>query len=74
MSLLDFLPKMRLGFQGAKPQFNTEDKTSTLHNQSSTIGDPAYKKNPSLLDEADSLNSSKYRSVKGKKYSDQLFK
>jgi hypothetical protein len=74
MSLLDFLSKMRLGFQGAKPKFNAEDKTSTLHYQSSTIGDPKYKRNPSILDEADSLNISKYKSGKGKKYSDQLFK
>lgn len=74
MGLLDFLPKMRLGFQGAKPQFNAEDKTSTLHNQSSTIGDPKIKRNPSLLDEADALNKSKYKSGTGKKYSDQIFK
>ena len=74
MSLLDFLPKMRLGFQGAKPKFNAEDKISTLHNQSSTIGDPKYSKNPSILDEADSANSAKYKSAKGKKYTDQLFK
>ncbi len=74
MSLLDFLPKMRLGFQGAKPQFNAEDRASTLHNQSSSTGDPKYKRNPSILDEADSLNTSKYKSGKGKKYSDQLFK
>jgi hypothetical protein len=74
MGLLDFLPKMRLGFQGAKPKFNAEDKLSTLHNQSSTIGEPKYSRNPSILDETDSLNTSKYKSGKGKKYSDQLFK
>lgn len=74
MGLLDFLPKMRLGFQGAKPKFNAEDKTSTLHNQSSTIGDPKITRNPSLLDEVDALNKSKYRSGKGKKYSDQTFR
>jgi hypothetical protein len=74
MGLLDFLPKMRLGFQGAKPKFNAEDKISTLHNQSSTIGQPTITRNPSILDEADSLNTSKYKSGKGKKYSDQLFK
>jgi hypothetical protein len=74
MGLLDFLPKMRLGFQGAKPKFNAEDKISTLHNQSSTTGDPSYKKNPSLLDEADSLNTSKYKSSKGNKYLNQMFK
>jgi hypothetical protein len=65
---------MRLGFQGAKPKFNAEDKISTLHNQSSTIGQPTITRNPSILDEADSLNTSKYKSGKGKKYSDQLFK
>ena len=74
MGLLDFLPKMCLGFQGAKPKFNAEDKISTLHNQSSTIGQPTITRNPSILDEADSLNTSKYKSGKGKKYSDQLFK
>ena len=50
MGLLDFLPKMRLGFQGAKPKFNAEDKISTLHNQSSTIGQPTITRNPSILD------------------------
>jgi hypothetical protein len=74
MSLLDLLPKMRLGFQGTKPKFNAEDKISTLHNQSSTTGDPQYAKNPSILDETDAFNTSKYKSGKGKKYSDQLFK
>jgi hypothetical protein len=74
MGLLDFLPKMRLGFQGAKPKFNAETRTSTLHNQSSTIGDPKITKNPSLLDEADSLNTSKYKAASGKKYNDQIFK
>lgn len=74
MGLLDFLPKMRLGFQGTKPKFNAEDKISTLHNQSSTIGNPTIVRNPSILDEADSLNSSKYKSAKGKKYQDQMFK
>jgi hypothetical protein len=74
MSLLDFLPKMRLGYQGAKPKFNAEDKTSTLHNQSSTVGDPKTIKNPSILDEADTLNTSKYKSSKGNKYLNQMFK
>jgi hypothetical protein len=74
MSLLDFLPKMRLGYQGAKPDFNAETKTSTLHNQSSTIGDPNIKRNPSLLDEADTMNKSKYKSSKGNKYLNQMFK
>jgi hypothetical protein len=74
MSLLDFLPKMRLGFQGTKPKFNAETKISTLHNQSSTVGDPKIVKNPSILDEADTLNTSKYKSSKGNKYLNQMFK
>jgi len=74
MSLLDNLSKMLLGYKGAKPKFNAENKISTLHNQSSTIGQPTITRNPSILDEADSLNTSKYKSGKGKKYSDQLFK
>ncbi len=49
MGLLNLLPKMRLGFQGAKPKFNAEDKTSTLHNQSSTLGTPPITRNHSIL-------------------------
>jgi hypothetical protein len=74
MSLLDFLPKMNLGYQGAKPKFNAESKTSTLHNQSSTIGNPSIARNPSILDETDVLNTSKYKSSKGNKYLNQIFK
>ncbi len=74
MSLLDSLSKMRLGYQGAKPSFDAEVKTSTLHNLSSTIGEPKYKRNPSILDENDTLNQAKYKSLKGKKYLDQQFK
>ena len=72
MGLLDFLPKMRLGFQGAKPKFNAEDKISTLHNQSSTIGDPKITRNSSILDETDAMNKNKFRSAKGQKYTDKL--
>ena len=74
MGLLDNISKMLLGYKGQKPSFNAETKTSTLHNQSSTIGDPKITKNPSLLDEADSLNTSKYKAASGKKYNDQIFK
>ena len=74
MGLLDNISKMLLGYQGQKPKFNAETKISTLHNQSSTIGDPKIVRNPSILDEADSLNSSKYKSTKGRKYTDQIFK
>lgn len=74
MGLLDNISKMLLGYKGQKPSFNAETKISTLHNQSSTIGDPKITRNPSILDEADSLNTSKYRASSGKKYSDQIFK
>jgi hypothetical protein len=74
MGLLDNISKMLLGYKGQKPNFNAETKTSTLHNQSSTIGDPKITKNPSILDEADTLNTSKYKAASGKKYSDQIFK
>ncbi len=74
MSLLDNLSKMLLGYKGVKPKFNSEVPTSTLHNQSSTLGQPTITRNPSILDEADKLNNSKYKSLKGKKYLDQQFK
>jgi hypothetical protein len=72
MGLLDNLSKMVLGLQGRKPKFNNETPLSTLHNQSSTIGQPAIKRNPSNFDEADATNMSKYKSAKGKRYSDNL--
>ena len=74
MGLLDFLPKMRLGFQGAKPKFNAESKTSTLHNQSSTIGVPPITRNHSLLNENSILNQNKFRSKPGQKYNDNKLK
>jgi hypothetical protein len=74
MGLLDNISKMLLGYKGQKPKFNAEVRTSTLHNQSSTIGDPKITKNPSILDEADTLNTSKYKAASGKKYNDQIFK
>jgi hypothetical protein len=74
MSLLDNLSKMLLGYKGVKPKFNSETYESTLHNQSSTLGQPTIKRNPSNLDEADKLNNAKYNSAKGRKYLDQQFK
>lgn len=73
MGLLDSIAKMTLGLGGSKPKnFNGESKTSTLHNQSSTIGDPKTTKNPSILDETDVLNKNKFKSGKGQKYNDNL--
>lgn len=76
MGLIDNLSKMMLGLKGAKPNFAGETPLSTLHRQSSTIGDPAFlkgsKRNPSLLDEADILNKNKFKSAKGQKYTDNL--
>jgi hypothetical protein len=74
MGLLDFLPKMRLGFQGAKPKFNAEDKMSTLHNQSSTLGTPPITRNHSILNEKSILNKNKFRSTPGQKYNDNKLK
>ena len=62
----------KLGFGGVKPKFAGETKISTLHNQSSTIGDPKITKNPSILDETDTLNNNKFKSAKGQKYTDKL--
>jgi len=74
MGLLDDLSKMALGYKGQQPKFNAETKTSTLHYQSSTIGNPKLKNyKPSSLDEVDILNTSKYKSVGGRKYIDQIF-
>lgn len=71
MGLLQNISKT-LGFGGAKPKFNAESKISTLHNQSSTIGDPKILRNPSILDETDTLNTNKFKSSKGQKYTDNL--
>jgi len=71
MGLLDKI-STKLGFGGVKPKFNAENKISTLHNQSSTIGDPKIIRNPSILDETDSLNKNKFKSGKGQKYNDNL--
>lgn len=73
MGLLDIIAKTKLGFGGSKPtNFSGESKTSTLHNQSSTIGDPKITRNPSNLDETDALNKNKFKSAKGQKYNDKL--
>jgi hypothetical protein len=72
MGLYENLSKMLLGLKGQKPKFNAESKTSTLHYQSSTLGEPKIIKNPSILDEVDGMNKNKYRSAKGQKYTDKL--
>jgi hypothetical protein len=72
MGLLDNLSKMLLGLKGQKPNFNSKIYQSTLHNQSSTLGDPKIIKPSSILDEADKFNTSKYRSKNGLKYTDKL--
>jgi hypothetical protein len=74
MGLLDSISNMALGYRGQKPNFNGETKTSTLHYQSSTIGNPTIKRNSSVLDETDTLNTSKYKSTRGRKYTDQIFR
>jgi hypothetical protein len=71
MGLLQNISKT-LGFGGSKPKFTGESKTSTLHNLSSTIGDPKILRNSSILDETDAMNKNKFRSIKGKKYTDNL--
>ena len=70
MGLLDSLSKMRLGFKGAKPKFDAETKSSTLHNQSSTLGIPPITRNHSILNEDSSLNRNKFKSAPGRKYND----
>ncbi len=72
MGLLDNLSKTFLGLGGQKPNFNGETPTSTLHYQSSTTGDPAIKRNSSILDEQDALSRNKFRSSAGLKYQDNL--
>ena len=72
MGLLDNLSKMVLGLKGQKPNFNNETPLSTLHYQSSTIGQPSIKRNSSNFDEVDATNMSKYKSQKGRKYTDNL--
>jgi hypothetical protein len=71
MGLLQNISKT-LGFGGTKPNFNAESKTSTLHNLSSSTGNPKVKRNPSILDETDTLNNNKFKSGKGQKYNDNL--
>lgn len=73
MGLLQNISKI-LGFGGTKPNFNAESKISTLHNLSSTIGDPKIIRKSSILDETDALNKNKFRSAKGQKYTDKLLK
>jgi hypothetical protein len=73
MGLINNITKTTLGLGGNKPKnFTPESTLSTLHNQSSTIGDPSIARNPSILDETDVLNNNKFKSGKGKTYSDNL--
>lgn len=72
MGLLDNLPKMLLGLKGQKPNFNKETYQSTLHYQSSTLNEPNIVRQSSILDEADSFNTSKYKSRNGLRYTDNL--
>jgi hypothetical protein len=73
MGLLDNIANMRLGYGGVRPtNFSSESTISTLHYQSSTIGDPSTSRNPSILDETDALNKNKFKSALGKKYNDKL--
>jgi hypothetical protein len=79
MGLIENLSKMMLGLGGNKPKnFTPESPMSTLHYTSSTNGNPPFAKgskaNPSLLDEADSTNKNKFKSSKGQKYTDRLFR
>ena len=72
MGLIDNLSKMLLGLKGQKPKFDGETKTSTLHYKSSTMNDPKILRKASILDEADALNTNKFKSGIGKKYTDNL--
>jgi hypothetical protein len=72
MGLLENLSNMILGLKGQKPKFNAETKISTLHYNSSTLNDPKIIRNSSILDEKDALNLNKFKSSKGRKYTDNL--
>ncbi len=71
MSLLNIISRT-LGFGGEKPRFNTEVKTSTLHYQSSINNNPKIVRKSSILDEGDTFNNNKFKSIKGGKYNDNL--
>ncbi len=71
MSLLNNISRT-LGFGGEKPRFNTEVKTSTLHYQSSINNNPKIVRKSSILDEGDTFNNNKFKSIKGGKYNDNL--
>ncbi len=69
MGLLENISNM-LGFGGSTPKFNAEDKTSTLHYQSSINNNPKIVRKSSILDEGDTFNNNKFKSTIGKKYMD----
>jgi len=61
-----------LGYGGGKPRFNAESKQSTLHYQSSINGTPKIVRKSSILDENDTFSNNKFKSINGKKYTDNL--
>jgi hypothetical protein len=71
MGLLENISNM-LGFGGNIPKFNAEDKTSKLHYQSSLNNNPKIVRKSSILDEGDTFNNNKFKSIKGRKYNDNL--
>lgn len=68
MGLLQKLNSSLFGFKGIKPFFKGESKNSTLHYLSSTNNNPKIVRNPSILDEQDTLNKNKYKSTPNKTY------
>jgi hypothetical protein len=71
MGLLENISSI-LGYGGGKPRFNAESKTSTLHYQSSINNNPKIVQKSSILDENDTFSSNKFKSIKGRKYTDNL--
>jgi hypothetical protein len=83
MGLLNLLPKSPFGFGGKKPPFDiAPNPPGSLHNTYSADGIPSIRLTstlpgnpiplPSKLDEADPSNTSKFKSKKGFKYTDNL--
>jgi hypothetical protein len=71
MGLLENISRT-LGFGGSKPRFNAESKVSTLHYQSSINNNPKIIQKSSILDENDTFSNNKFKSIKGRKYTDNL--
>jgi hypothetical protein len=71
MGVLENISRI-LGFGGSKPRFNAESKISTLHYQSSINNNPKIVRKSSILDEGDTFNSNKFKSIKGRKYTDNI--